>query len=1027
MTQDQEEIKIFLDELEENLNYLDDAIIALEENPQDKETLEEIFRVAHTIKGSSGFLGLTNLVNLGHAMESVFMEFFNGNIAVQKDVIDTLLECKDSISSIGKALKTGSNPDSIATDELIERVNAFLKGGAAAAAEKKPEAKKAAKKASSSESGLPDDIEIIPGSIFVRLWISPNELAPSIRAFLVHKRLSDIVEIIKQEPSEDILDSDEFTDEYDREVRFWVQADVTKEEVQKAVSVDLIEKVEVYDDQDIKTEGDSEKSAAKPVKKQAAQTQVKDEIEASDSVRIPVNRLDVLLNLVGELVIANSGFLQIQDDLKSMPELLSINKAVRDRTRDLFRISGDIQELIMKSRLVPVGQLFSRFKRFVRDYSSKTGKSIILRIAGEETEIDKKIIDEMIKPLTHIVRNSVDHGIEFPDERKSTGKSPEGTLSLEATQEGNYINIIVKDDGKGIDAEKILQKAISKGIINKEEADTYSEEEAIHLIFHPGFSTKDEVTDMSGRGIGMDVVKTSVEALNGNIIIDSKVDRGTIMTIKLPLTLAILNALIVKVGQEKFCIPMATIIETQKVERKNFLTIEGNEMVRLRDTIVPVVRLTEVFQIEPSEESYETEELALIIVDFNDSLVGLLVDEFLNRQEMVIKSLAEHFRPIEGVSGASILGDGNIILILDVQGIMKLFKDLRDKILTDRQSQVDTKKLQDDISRLKLYSAQKKSEYTEEPEAIPEDIEYEDDSVSKPKVKLYTSDKPQEPQEEIEDKNFLPEIKETKQPKGETTLVKEVETVGEGFFADEDDMGYDTFSDKSSDSEYDTDDLSDEVKSRIELAEEMQNIDSVKKLHKLFESDNFDLLKQWLLQGNSRAVQGLQQLTGNSAIKVGQSRARKLSSDKTAMLLQKLEKSTSGMVSFILPVLPLDGAIHFILTHNNAMKIVKHMLQELSLPSPEHLDLEPLMEVTNILGAAYTNSLTAVTEVMVEPGTPEIIRGTAQIKEMIEKKIASGSYSVLYIENQYLWDEEDILAELLILLPEIKVLQDKAE
>ncbi|MDH5716138.1 MAG: chemotaxis protein CheW [Spirochaetia bacterium] len=1025
ITQDQEEIKIFLDELEESLNYLDDAIMALEENPSDRENIEEIFRVAHTIKGSAGFLDLKNLVGLGHAMESVFLEFLNGNMAVSKDVIDTLLECKDAIKAIGKALGNNQNTESIKTEDLINKVNQFLQAANKKNGKSSDLVKKVSDDKSTVDDKLTDNIEVIPGTILVRLWISPNEMAPSIRAFLIQKRLSDIVEIVKQEPSEDALETEDFTTQYDREIRFWVQADVSKDEIKKAVSVDLIEKVEIHEeDEDESKEISKEKLKTEPTNEEKKQTAAKsktDEIESSDSVRIPVTRLDVLLNLVGELVIANSGFVQIQDDIKNIIELSHLNRRVRDKTRELFRISGDIQELIMKSRLVPVGQLFNRFKRFVRDYSSKTNKNIKLVLSGEETEIDKKIIDEMIKPLTHIVRNSVDHGIETSDTRASMGKPAVGTLNLEASQEGNYINIIVKDDGKGIDIEKVINKAVTKGIITKEEGDNLSEEEALNLIFHPGFSTKDEVTDISGRGIGMDVVKRSVESLNGSIQIDSFIDAGTTMTIKLPLTLAILNALIVKVGVEKFCIPMSTIIETQKIDSKNFITIEGNEMVRLRDTIIPIVRLADIFDVSPDPNFVLNEEKSVIIVEYNESLVGLYVDEFLNRQEMVIKSLAEHFKQIDGVSGASILGDGNIILILDVHGIMKLFKGYKEKIVELRKQQkIDSERLKDDISKLKLFSKQqsflKQSHIKEDDETdLIEESSYEtEESTQKPKIKLYTKRQEEKPTtDQVETPEEVP-VSEKSAFNDKEILETEPATLDD--FDNEDEEI----------EEADYSDLPEEIRSRLELAEEMQNVNSIKKLHKLFEPENVNMLKQWLLQGNTRAIQGLQQLTGNSEIKVGQSRARRLSSDKTEILLKKLEESSQGMISFLLPILPLDGAIHFILTHNNASKIIKHMLKTLSLPDQEHFDLEPLMEVTNILGAAYTNSLTTVTEVMVEPGVPEILKGTVKIKEMIEGKVASGHFSLLYIENQFLWDEEDILAELLIMLPEIKVLQDNA-
>lgn len=1074
---DTEELKVFLDELDENLAFLDDAILNLEENPDDKETLEEIFRVAHTIKGSASFLGLKNLVELGHSMENVFMEFHKGGVEVTRDVIDTVLACKDAIEAIGHALGKGEDTDSIEVDHLVEKVHAFLENSEAQAKEEM------------SPAGLPPEIEPLDDCTVVRVWISPLEVAPSIRAFLVYKNLSDLGEICKQEPEESFLDSDEFQAQDEREVRYWFQGGVPKGEIENSLKIDLIDRVEILEDFEIvehnqkvaksdvpkaKPKGDEKKEKKKVEKKP---TTSRDDVEVSDNVRIPVSRLDTLLNLVGELVITNSGFLNVQDEVRQVPGLDATFRNMRDRVKELFRISADIQELVMKSRLVPVGQVFHRFKRFVRDYSGKSDKMIQFQTVGDDTEIDKMIIDEMIKPLTHMVRNSLDHGIETVQDRLKAGKHEAGTLTLAASQEGNYINISISDDGKGINVAVIKDKAVKKGIISKEEAEKMPDDQARQLIFAQGFSTKEAVDEMSGRGVGMDVVKRSVEVLNGTILVDSTWGHGTKITIKLPLTLAILNALIVQVGKERFCIPMASIIETQKVHQSSFITVEGNEMVRLRNQLIPIVDLSQIFdqfitkEVEKVDEGeiiieYEKErederleeddEFPVIVVEYNDNLVGFLVDQFISRQEMVIKSLAEHFRPIDGISGASILGDGTIILILDVHGVIQLYRAHRRQLGMQMAVSTTTPPAQKE-DHLKLYSDRVQVKDVKVVDGLPQAIQLDEEEKkveeSSPKAKSKpatratpaaqpTVSKKVESDDVVSDEDLAkafpalagdsggyivpdnvasPLSSETASPavEQEPSQEKTEETAQapaeNSETEDEEDV---TFFDKA-------------TKEPVSSANESQpavkhSPEQLERLQRLFEPEHIDMLKDWLRQGNSRAIQGIQQLTGNINIRMGKSKAKRIVAEQISQLLTHIVEGRSGSIAFELPILPLDGVIFFMLTEKSAKQMIDMLWREMNLPAPEEgdeIDFEPLMEVTNIIGSSYTNSLAQVCDATIEPGVPALLEGDENIKLKIQNKLDSTSFKVLYIENQFLWDQEGIFAELLIMLPEINVLQ----
>lgn len=1085
-TVDTEELKVFLDELDENLAFLDDAILNLEENPDDQETLEEIFRVAHTIKGSASFLGLKNLVELGHSMENVFMEFHKGGMEVSRDVIDTVLACKDSIESIGHALGKGEDTDSIEVDHLVEKVNAFLESSGSQAQEQ------------SISTGLPAEIEPLEDCTVVRVWISPLEVAPSIRAFLVHKNLADIGEICKQDPEEDFLDSDEFQAQDEREVRYWFQSGIPKEEIENSLKIDLIDKIEILEDFEIvehnqklaESDAQKPKEAKKASPKEAKKapkrpTTSRDDVEVSDNVRIPVSRLDTLLNLVGELVITNSGFLNVQDEVRQVPGLDSTFRNMRDRVKELFRISADIQELVMKSRLVPVGQVFHRFKRFVRDYSGKSDKMIQFQTVGDDTEIDKMIIDEMIKPLTHMVRNSLDHGIETVEDRLKAGKHEAGTLTLAASQEGNYINISISDDGKGIDVAVIKDKAVSKNIISKEEAEKMPDDQARQLIFAQGFSTKEAVDEMSGRGVGMDVVKRSVEVLNGTILVDSTLGHGTKITIKLPLTLAILNALIVQVGKEQFCIPMASIIETQKVHQSSFITVEGNEMVRLRNQLIPIVDLSQIFdqfgtkeveeevdedeiiieyeEEQKTEKSEEDDEFPVIVVEYNDNLVGFLVDQFISRQEMVIKSLAEHFRPIDGISGASILGDGTIILILDVHGVIQLYRAHRRKMGMQMSVTASAAPTSHKSDSFKLYSDKVKDvkvvdglpqaiqlDEEEEKKPIPsqpkpqasktpakpaspkqpviskkvegDDVVSDEDlakafpslagdtggyivpeNVASPLATESTSPSPSIPSESNEDKKE--EVKEESIPQTDASETEDDKDVT--FFGDNSDEPTAT--------------IEETIEPQVEHSPEQ-----LQRLQQLFEPEHIDMLKDWLRQGNSRAIQGIQQLTGNINIRMGKSKAKRVVAEQISELLQHIVEGRSGSIAFELPIMPLDGVIFFMLTQKSAKQMVDMLWREMNLPAPEEgeeIDFEPLMEVTNIIGSSYTNSLAQVCDATIEPGVPALLEGDEKIRLEIQKRLDSTSFKVLYVENQFLWDNEGIFAELLIMIPQINVLQ----
>ncbi len=1016
---DKDEVDAFLDELYEGLRFLDDSIIALEENPDNHEILEEIFRTAHTMKGNAGFLSLSNLVSLGHAMESVFMEFQKGKLPITTNVISTLLECKDRISEIGQLISERGEPTSVETESLVAKVEALLK--------EKPQnlySNPGVVKGSVHDDF--EEMEYVPNAILIRVWVSPNEQAPAIRAFLVKNRIADIGSILSTIPEESQWEEPVFTGSEDKEIRFWVKTTVPKEEIPEAIKVDLLEKIDVLDEEDVKhlmgVRNGDEKSSRK-------EGGVKEDVSTSDTIRIPVSRLDRLMNYIGELVIANSGLSQLHDKILEFSQLQEISKELAERNKEIFRISADIQELVMKSRLVPIGQVFNRFKRFVRDYAIRADKKINLITTGEDTEIDKKIVDEIIKPLTHIVRNSVDHGIEKASDRVENGKPKAGTLKLHASQEGNFINIIVTDDGKGLDFKKILAKALEKNIITKEEAMVMNKDQIQNLIFHSGLSTKEEVSDISGRGIGMDVVKHSIEILNGTIDLDSEPGKGTRLLIKLPLTLAIINALIVDVEDEIFSIPMASIVETQIIPAENIIMVDGNEMIRLRNSLIPLLRPNKIFEIVGKTQQ---QKYPVIVVEFNNNLVGILVNRFLTRQEMVIKSLTDNYRQIEGISGASILGDGSIILILDVHGIIQLHRNRFNQgsfssLDPSARMILDIPQAEKNARGIHLYSkpaVQQESVPEEKPESQITDSGEEDNERQSPEPEhqeTKAESSPGDEQNNPSESSAEPTPAQADEiPQDQDELIAKI--LAENHIPMSESMLKEA-EQKKAEKTTPVSDAGSREKTSIAIDDTGKYIRNMQRLQKVFEPENFQQLKDWLKLGNDRAILGIKALTGSRDIHLKKSKGQRVSGEKLVPFLASIEKAESDLIDFILPILPMDGRIHFILTRENARKMVGLLYREANLEPMEKIELDPILEVTNILGSAYTNSLSQITDVPVEPGIPEIVESSESILEILRKAVKETRYKILYIENQFIWQSEDVEARLLILIPEI--LNDK--
>ncbi|AQW81870.1 hybrid sensor histidine kinase/response regulator [Campylobacter pinnipediorum] len=616
----------FLIEAFELIEQIDHDLVELESNPEDLELLNRIFRVAHTVKGSSSFLNFDILTKLTHHMEDVLNKARKDELKITPDVMDVVLESVDMMKGLLHGIRDHGNDTDVGIEieNICKRLTAISEGDDS--------------KASASQETEKEPEPVVQAEPEPEPEISDEELS----------KLSD----------------DEVEAEIERLLQVRKAEDKARRESKKSA-----QKTEAPKPTPVVASKPKEEPAKKvPVQSNGAVTQ-------EQTIRVEVKRLDHLMNLIGELVLGKNRLLKIYDDVEERYEGEKFLEELNQVVSSLSIVTTDIQLAVMKTRMLPIAKVFNKFPRMIRDLSRELGKQIDLEISGEETELDKSIVEEIGDPLVHIIRNSCDHGIEDPEVRKIAGKNEKGLVQLKAYNEGNHIVIEIVDDGKGLDAHMLKAKSIEKGIITEREADTMSDKEAFGLIFKPGFSTAAKVTNVSGRGVGMDVVKTNIEKLNGIIDIDSEVGKGTVMKLKIPLTLAIIQSLLVGTQEEFYAIPLASVLETVRVPIDDIYTIDGKNVLRLRDEVLSLVRLSDVFGVnkvfDGGEQTY------VVIIGVAEAKLGIIVDTLVGQEEIVIKSMGDYLQNIHGIAGATIRGDGRVTLIIDVAAMMEMAKDIK--------------------------------------------------------------------------------------------------------------------------------------------------------------------------------------------------------------------------------------------------------------------------------------------------------------------------------------------------------------
>lgn len=672
-----EDIKVFLDEAEEQLQIMENDILQLERDPAKGDVLQEIFRAAHTLKGSSATLGHRKMAEVTHAMENLLDKLRKGRLAATAHVIDTLFACLDVLKTFKEEIASGADAG-VDTGEVLARLATVESGApapaaAAAVATMAPGPPAGEKAWPELPPVTPDEaarLAELAGTsrkpYWLRVELPPDAPMPAVRFFQVVLAVGDLGEVIRSWPSQDEIEQDRVG----RDLQVLFASDRSVEGLRQALQV--IPEIRLVELRPLTAPppAPTPQAPAPAAEEEGRGDRPAARSRASRTVRVDVEVLDKLMDLVGELVIDRTRLQQIMGHLEMQGEGAESARELQAAAAHIGRVTSELQEEIMRARMLPVDNLFKKFPRMVRDVSARAGKEINFIIRGEETELDRSVIEEIGDPLMHLLRNAVDHGIEAPAERERVGKPRTGTVILEASHQENHIIIAVKDDGRGIDPARIRAAAVRKGLLSDEAARRLSDDEAVRLIFAPGFSTAEQVSEVSGRGVGLDVVHKNIERLNGAVEILSEIGKGTEFRIKLPLTLAIIRALMVEHRQTVYCIPLGTVTETVRWPVSQIQTIRGREVVVNRDVVVPLLRLERVFELEESAGRPAPAEIFVVIVNLFGRQAGIVVDGLIGEGDVVIKSLGKYVGEVPGVSGATLLGDGSVAIILDVAGLM---------------------------------------------------------------------------------------------------------------------------------------------------------------------------------------------------------------------------------------------------------------------------------------------------------------------------------------------------------------------
>lgn len=681
-------LEMFIDESKEHLQAINENLLALENDPNDMNIVNEIFRSAHTLKGMSATMGYEDLANLTHKMENVLDGIRNHKITVNSDILDVVFASVDDLEAMVNDIASGGDGKRDVT-EVVQKLLLIEKGedpkGATGNTEKK--SKDMIENTDDDQMGILDEFEITVleqskeqgfDSYQITVKLRDDCLLRGARVFMVFEILEQVGEVIKANPSVEDLEEERFDYEFSVVLVTKENAEDIEKRIMKVSEIESVTvnkfSIEVYKQgQNSKIEKCNTPSIMEEKNDSASTSQennqpsesgkekTKGQNVSNKTIRVNIERLDILMNLFEELVIDRGRLEQISNDLNN-PEL-------HETVERMSRISGDLQNIILNMRMVPVEQVFNRFPRMVRQLARDLNKKINLEIIGAETELDRTVIDEIGDPLVHLIRNAIDHGIETPEERIAKGKPEEGTVVLKAYHSGNHVFIEIEDDGAGINRDKVLKKAIERGVVTAETGASMTDKQVYELIMASGFSTAEKISDVSGRGVGLDVVKSTIESLSGSVSIESRFGHGSIFSIQLPLTLSIISVMLVEIQEEKYAIPLSSIIETAIIKKQDILNAHNQKVIDFRGKVVPLVFLKDIFEVPVVNEDDDL--YSVVIVRKGEKMAGLVVDSFIGQQEIVLKSLGNYLNSAFAISGATILGNGQVALIIDCNALIK--------------------------------------------------------------------------------------------------------------------------------------------------------------------------------------------------------------------------------------------------------------------------------------------------------------------------------------------------------------------
>ncbi len=1139
---------IFLEEADEQLQELNQSILKIERDPNNIEidTINSIFRTAHSLKSSAAFVGLNDLSDLAHHMENLLQGIRDKTMSMNPEIIEVLFECFDQISSIISSVASGEEPkqDLSKTIGKIKSIGEITKSSQKFEISKPGTDDKTAEKISLPKIQYTQkDVKIIIDGLKsericyeVDIYISPDAQMKLLKAQLILNNLEQSSDVIKSIPDFDKI-TDEWQDNIFRVVIF--NNSIETDQIKEACGIDLIDKVDlrmitlsqkdnkvalkfheretIFEEkaEEPKEETVERRIEAKPdentkeihpeaLGEEKENGQLSKDVSLYDEeheeiafgrrkedkkalglkiVKVSVDKLDLLLNNVGELVIANSGFFRLYDDIKSSAIDKTIIDEFKNRMDQMSRIAKELQSGIMKTRMVPIGQVLSRFNRPVRDLAKEYKKQIKFIIKGEDTELDKKVIDVIGEPLLHLIRNSIDHGVEPPEERKKVGKSEEAVVTINAYQGGNQIFVEIGDDGRGLDLEKIKKIAVNKGLTTNEMLGNMDETDITNFIFLPGFSTAEVVTDISGRGVGMNVVKETVSELNGSVRIETERGMGTNFILSFPLTLAIIPAIMVKVKKEIYAIPLPDVIETIKITDEDITTIEGREVINLRGEILSLLRLNEFIGIESALD--ENMKIPVVVVGFGNRKIGVIVDSLEGKQEIVIKSLDENYTNIEGLAGASILGDGSICLILDIASMINKVITDEEKAFRDKTAyKFDEKELRIEINKARDKKGKKSAVMHKETE-LGDKVKKPEKAESKEEVKP----KPATAQKDIfaakeeeslevkasdigitEDRDISKDEPAPGKPevRGEETLKAEEAGTAEDMAVSED--GETIESESAGEKEQDitediiyTKDESDttesEELSQISDKQELQDDNIEKKVKEslegfrkelenninsnveisyhdgsIFDSLNIDIADMEKINlianvGVANAADSLSKLLDKS-ISLSIPEVEIVPIKNLAKIIGDIDTVYLGV--FMAMLGDFKGSVLFSFTEESGFELID-ILYGLSTGKTKILDQNgesALKEVTNIIGSSLINILSEKTGLMIRPDVPTIIHDYIQstIDSILLQNSISGEYALL-MNTYFFYQDDKILGKLLILseTEELKKMIEKSK